>query len=159
MIFNALIFVAGIVCCSCEFLPSFEEYVKTIKSDPLFVNNVLPPGLNWTETFANRPLRSYEKVTVPELIEYHGHKAEIHHVTTKDGYILEIHRHGILTSSIDWILVGPRKALGFLLADAGYDVWMENSRGNVYSRKHVKLSPDDHDFWRIGVSHYIEALE
>uniref|UniRef100_A0ABD2VVZ0 Partial AB-hydrolase lipase domain-containing protein n=1 Tax=Trichogramma kaykai TaxID=54128 RepID=A0ABD2VVZ0_9HYME len=144
MIFNALIFVAGIVCCSCEFLPSFEEYVKTIKSDPLFVNNVLPPGLNWTETFANRPLRSYEKVTVPELIEYHGHKAEIHHVTTKDGYILEIHR-----------VCGNR----FLLADAGYDVWMENSRGNVYSRKHVKLSPDDHDFWRIGVSHYIEALE
>lgn len=28
----------------------------------------------------------------PELIRYSGYGAEVHHVTTEDGYILELHR-------------------------------------------------------------------
>ncbi len=87
-------------------------------------------------------------------------------MTTKDGYILTMFRipgkkgdtstgkppvffqHGILDSSDCWIMNTPDKAPGFIAAADGYDVWFGNSRGNKYSRDHVKLDPDsDNSFW------------
>jgi lysosomal acid lipase/cholesteryl ester hydrolase len=66
-----------------------------------------------------------------EFINLYNYGAETHTVTTKDGYILEIHRitgtksnsnpahkrvvflqHGLLCSSMDWVLAGPEKGLG-----------------------------------------------
>lgn len=57
--------------------------------------------------------------------------------------------HGLISSCEDFVVSGPERGLGFLLADNGFDVWLGNSRGNFHSRKHVRLDPDvdRRSFW------------
>ncbi|XP_060530749.1 lipase 3-like [Cylas formicarius] len=104
--------------------------------------------------------------SVEYLIETDEYPVETHTVTTKDGYILKMHRipngkkrksngkvaflqHGILSSSADWVIMGPDRALAYMLADEGYDVWLGNARGNTQSRAHVSYDPDkDSKFWQ-----------
>ncbi|XP_060666321.1 lipase 1-like [Drosophila nasuta] len=98
-------------------------------------------------------------LTTPGLIKKHGYKVETHKIETKDGYLLGIHRipkpgaqpvlmvHGLGDSSATWVLSGPRSALGYLLSDRGYDIWLMNIRGNRYSRKHRKYIPLNREFW------------
>lgn len=57
-------------------------------------------------------------------------------------------QHGLTSCSDAWILSGPNDALAFLLADAGYDVWMGNARGNTYSRNNTRLSTNHPYFWK-----------
>ncbi|XP_072761544.1 lipase 3-like [Anoplolepis gracilipes] len=96
----------------------------------------------------------------PELIKKAGYPMEAHVIITKDSYILTLHRipggnsslpvllqHGFLSTSVDWVILGKGKALAFLLADQGYDVWLGNFRGNTYSKAHIFLSPSDTKFW------------
>ena len=45
---------------------------------------------------------------------------------------------------------------GYILSDAGFDVWLGNFRGNRYSRHHVNASngvmnPDDPPFWSFSI--------
>jgi len=85
-----------------------------------------------------------------------------HHTVTKDGYILGIHRiikselsgkkgvvfimHGLMQSSEAWIASGKR-SLPYMLASEGYEVWLGNNRGNKYSHKHIRYSPNENAFW------------
>ncbi|KAJ9595445.1 hypothetical protein L9F63_013356, partial [Diploptera punctata] len=106
------------------------------------------------------------ELKTPQLIRKYGYPAESHQVMTEDGYILTMHRipdspnspagtnksvvflqHGILATSSDWIVLGPNNSLAYILADEGYDVWMGNSRGNTYSRKHKTMSSSNDLFW------------
>lgn len=71
------------------------------------------------------------RLTTPELLHAYNYPAETHSVTTDDGYILEMHRvpnpgrpavllmHGMLSSSADFVLMGPQIALAYFLFDEG----------------------------------------
>lgn len=67
----------------------------------------------------------------PQLISKYGYNAEVHHVTTEDGYILQLHRiaggpksaptkgkkvcllmHALMLSSAAFALSGANQALG-----------------------------------------------
>lgn len=41
-----------------------------------------------------------------------------------------------------------KTCLALILADLGYDIWLGNSRGNRYSRKHVYLNPKFRRYWQ-----------
>jgi len=98
-----------------------------------------------------------------------NYKVDSHSVTTEDGYILKLFRirgdgterprlgegrpkpvvffqHGLISSSETFVNNG-RNSLPFRLIEKGYDVWLGNNRGNIYCRKHIKYTTDDHQFW------------
>jgi len=41
----------------------------------------------------------------------------------------------------------PHESLAFILADAGYDVWLGNNRGNGYSMTNKYYTPEEEEFW------------
>lgn len=99
-----------------------------------------------------------------DLISAEGYTVEQHETVTPDGYVLTMFRipgspanasrpvvflqHGLLCSSTDWLVLGAGNSLAYLFADAGYDVWLGNARGNTHSRRHVTLDPArDAKFW------------
>ncbi|XP_063381227.1 lipase 1-like [Cydia fagiglandana] len=110
------------------------------------------------------------RLDLESVIRKYQYPYESHHVLTEDGYILGAVRiphgrdqnnqpgskpvvlilHGLLSSSADFVLLGPGHALSYMLAEEGYDVWLLNSRGNFHSRNHTTLDPNrrgDPSFW------------
>eukprot|EP01102_Stenamoeba_stenopodia_P023063 TRINITY_DN9816_c0_g1_i1.p1 TRINITY_DN9816_c0_g1~~TRINITY_DN9816_c0_g1_i1.p1 ORF type:complete len:662 (+),score=136.39 TRINITY_DN9816_c0_g1_i1:41-2026(+) len=109
------------------------------------------------------------KRNMEQLITSKGYPFEEHQIETDDGYYLTLQRiphgrlstqlapgitrrvvflqHGFMDSGVTWVLNTPSKSLGFVLADAGFDVWIGNSRGTKKSKKHKKWKPKDVEFW------------
>lgn len=106
-----------------------------------------------------------------KLISAEGYPCETHQVITEDGYILDIFRippststqprnvsfppvilfHGLAQSSAAWVVNHPKEdALGFHLANKGFDVWLANQRGTPYSSHHTTLKPSSPSFWEFG---------
>jgi len=105
---------------------------------------------------------------VTQLITSKGYPCEDHYALTPDGYWLSIQhipygisgnqstgapkpvvflQHGLLDASHTWVINMPYESFGFILADAGFDVWMGNNRGNTYSRSNIYYSPSQNEFW------------
>ncbi|CAG9787966.1 unnamed protein product [Diatraea saccharalis] len=103
-------------------------------------------------------------LNITQLTAKYGYPCEEHSVETEDGYIINMHRiphgrknrmnnstvflmHGFMDSSDSWILQGPDKALAYILADEGFDVWLGNARGNKHALRHNTLNRNQSDFW------------
>ncbi|XP_068957876.1 lipase member K-like isoform X3 [Petaurus breviceps papuanus] len=106
-------------------------------------------------------------MNLSQIMSYWGYPNEQYDIVTKDGYILGLYRiphgrgclgtapyrpvvylqHGVSASAFNWIANLPPNSLAYILADAGCDVWLGNSRGTTWSRRHVSLSPDSEEFW------------
>ncbi|KAL4720096.1 hypothetical protein ACJJTC_004440 [Scirpophaga incertulas] len=150
-----------------------EEQKKKISEDVSnYIENVKETGREFVDQYTFVPTESEASrldnpdlvLTVPSIIRRHGYDCETHTVLS-EGFILNIHRiprakngrgynkntvllhHGLFASSADWILNGPDKSLAYVLADAGYDVWMANIRGNKYSKEHIRYKEKSKEYW------------
>lgn len=112
--------------------------------------------------------------SMAELAVKYGFRYEEHTVVTRDGYILTLGRipgmlnedqhpnsnnsdekkpvillaHGMGCNMMQWVFNTNSTAHAYVLARAGYDVWMTNNRGTVYSLGHVKLdAKKDREYW------------
>ncbi|CAD5225684.1 unnamed protein product [Bursaphelenchus xylophilus] len=103
------------------------------------------------------------------LIKYWGYQGEEYIVETVDDWLLPMQRipraknedpnsdisgkpvvilqHGIECASDNFLLNLPHQTPGFVFADAGYDVWLPNSRGNTYS-SHKNYTRAQPEFWK-----------
>ncbi|CAI9758530.1 unnamed protein product [Fraxinus pennsylvanica] len=99
-------------------------------------------------------------------VAIHGYKCQEFDVKTDDGYILSLQRipegrtggggpnkppvllqHGVLVDGMTWLLNSPEQSLAMILADNGFDVWISNTRGTRFSRKHLHLDPSNPKYW------------
>lgn len=97
---------------------------------------------------------------------------EKHKITTEDGYILtafrvpgalsEFHKenmkkqpiymqHGLMDAGGTWFFNDETTDLALLLAGKGFDIWITNSRGSVYSNEHIEYSVKDSKYWDFSV--------
>ncbi|CAH1379416.1 unnamed protein product [Tenebrio molitor] len=100
---------------------------------------------------------------ITNIIQRHTNSSETHQVQTEDGYILNLFRirrenprgviffqHGVIGDARCWVSQ-YNDSVAFLFWRAGYDVWLGNTRGNLYAKKHVTWKPSDGEFWNFSL--------
>lgn len=123
-----------------------------------------------TDYAASKDKDAYK--TIHEIARKYGYPFEKHIYITADNYINSVFRisgpkgtnpienarvkakkpvllyqHGVLDSGAGICLDGP-DSMAFFFADLGFDVWLNNSRGNRFSRDHKFLNPkSDDEYW------------
>jgi pimeloyl-ACP methyl ester carboxylesterase len=116
------------------------------------------------EATTNESNKPYYK----EKITNAGYSFEEHKIQTEDGYILTAWRipgklsessedkskrkpiilqHGIFDSSYTWFFLNINDTLPILLSEKGYDVWLTNNRGNIFSLEHVNKEEFDSNLY------------
>ena len=65
-----------------------------------------------------------------------------------------------MDSADSWIINYVEKAPAFVAANAGYDVWLGNLRGNKYNLSHDWFDPiiDAKEFWDFSIVDHTEDL-
>ena len=106
-------------------------------------------------------------LNISQQIISQGYLYEEHTIQTEDGYLLKAFRvpapqqpkanrvskgpvymqHGLLDDGGTWFFNNKTLSMALQLVDQGYDIWATNSRGNVFSNRHVKWTPEDKQFW------------
>lgn len=100
-----------------------------------------------------------------------GLSFEEHKIKTSDGYINTAWRlrnldaikrrnktsnpiilnHGLLDNCYSFLALGREKSLTYILVDEGYDVWLTNNRGSLFSFEHIDENKDSFslssDYW------------
>ncbi|EFN54341.1 hypothetical protein CHLNCDRAFT_24871 [Chlorella variabilis] len=116
------------------------------------LKSLLRSGRHWEEDLS--------VWTASDVILREGYPLEQHSVTTSDGYVLQMHRiprhggrdvvffqHGVLDTSLGWVANGVVGSAAFAAFDAGFDVWLGNSRSNA-PRLHMDAEKQGSRYWR-----------
>ncbi|XP_034129034.1 uncharacterized protein LOC117584314 isoform X3 [Drosophila guanche] len=137
----------------------FQDIQPNRNSDNSVQNSIRMEKQIQINHFTDTDIESNGQLKTDELIRKYGFPVETHFVTTEDGYKLCLHRmprpgaqpillvHGLMSSSAAWVMLGPSNGLAYILYLQGYDVWMLNTRGNIYSREHTKKFISMKEYW------------
>ncbi|XP_033249259.1 lipase 1-like [Drosophila miranda] len=146
----------------CNVLPALLILQVTfilVKCTQISANLNINLDFSLQKFFTQADIEIDAKLKTVELIKKYKYPVETHFVITKDGYKLCMHRmprpgaqpvllvHGLMSSSASWVIMGPTNGLAYILFQKGYDVWMLNTRGNIYSKEHTKKGISDRDFY------------
>ena len=55
--------------------------------------------------------------------------------------------HGLYSNDLVWFANEPNSSLPFMLAEAGYDVWLGSSRATHSSEQHLFFTDKDWQYW------------